>query len=463
MIVRDNESTIGACLESIYPWVDEIVIVDTGSVDRTPEICRQFGARMFEFAWCDDFSAARNESLRHARGEWIFWTDSDDVVPEEQGRALRALACGNHDPRCLGYLMQVQCPSERPGEMTVVDQVKLFRRQPELRFEHRIHEQILPAITRAGGTVRSTGIFVVHTGSVQSPATRHKKLERDFRILQLDLEERPNHPFVLFNLGMTCEDAGMYEEAEVHLQQCLNVSGVHESHVPKAWALLINSLRGQGRLDDAVAAANDAISLFPDDHELLFRRAVIQQDRGRHQAAVDDYRRILNGSEHFKPRSTDPAISGYKAHHNLAESLRALEQFEAAIEHWGHAIRLQPLFPVAWKNLGSTYRDMRRVDDLKQLVKSVPDDASLRSTRALLAAHLFGIQGDLEALDRVLRSAWNDTYDADCLHELAKVLFAKGELATAIPVLEELLSRYPDDATARRNLEKARSILKERK
>ncbi len=63
MIVRDNEDTIEACLDSIYPWVDEINIVDTGSRDRTPEICRRYGARMFTFPWCDDFSAARNVSL----------------------------------------------------------------------------------------------------------------------------------------------------------------------------------------------------------------------------------------------------------------------------------------------------------------------------------------------------------------------------------------------------------------
>ena len=86
MIVRDSARTLPACLESIRPWVDEMVIVDTGSVDETPRIVESFGGRLFHFPWCDDFSAARNESLRHARGDWLFWMDSDDTIPPECGR-----------------------------------------------------------------------------------------------------------------------------------------------------------------------------------------------------------------------------------------------------------------------------------------------------------------------------------------------------------------------------------------
>src|SRR5205823_1637832 len=76
MIVRDNARAIRPCLESIRPWVDEMVVVDTGSTDETPRIVEAFGGRLSHFAWCDDFAAARNESLQHARGDWIFWMDS---------------------------------------------------------------------------------------------------------------------------------------------------------------------------------------------------------------------------------------------------------------------------------------------------------------------------------------------------------------------------------------------------
>jgi GT2 family glycosyltransferase len=80
VIARDEENNLPRCLESVRGVFDEIVVVDTGSTDRTIEIARSFGAKVFEFAWVDDFAAARNEALSHATGDYAFWLDADDVV-----------------------------------------------------------------------------------------------------------------------------------------------------------------------------------------------------------------------------------------------------------------------------------------------------------------------------------------------------------------------------------------------
>ena len=92
MIVRDEQENLPACLGSVRGIFDEVVVVDTGSKDRTREIARDFGARVFEFAWIDDFAAARNEALSHATGDYAFWLDADDVVdPPERENLLRLL------------------------------------------------------------------------------------------------------------------------------------------------------------------------------------------------------------------------------------------------------------------------------------------------------------------------------------------------------------------------------------
>jgi glycosyltransferase involved in cell wall biosynthesis len=227
MIVRDNAATLRPCLESIRPWVDEMVIVDTGSKNETPQIVEEFGGRLFNFPWIDDFSAARNESLRHARGNWLFWMDSDDTITDDKGRTLRELAHGEHDANTLGYVMQVHCPaheSDFAEEATVVDHVKMFRSDPRIRFEGRIHEQVLMPIRRLNGDVQWTDIFVIHSGADGSPESRNRKYERDLRILKLDLNERPDHPFVLFNFGMTYNDMGRHDEAVKWLTRCITVS-----------------------------------------------------------------------------------------------------------------------------------------------------------------------------------------------------------------------------------------------
>jgi hypothetical protein len=122
-----------------------------------------------------DGSVARNESFRHARGEWIFWTDSDDVMDSNNGLGMRQLALGAIDPSILGITMKVRCPSiDEDGmeEVTEVDQVKLVLNLPELRWDRRIHEQIIPSIRLVGGEIAMTDLFVTHAGADQTEEGR---------------------------------------------------------------------------------------------------------------------------------------------------------------------------------------------------------------------------------------------------------------------------------------------------
>ena len=94
MIVRNEEKNLPDCLGSAKGLFDEIVVVDTGSTDRTQEIARDFGAKVFEFTWINDFAAARNAALSHATGDYAFWLDADDVLDSHQCDNLRRLLDG---------------------------------------------------------------------------------------------------------------------------------------------------------------------------------------------------------------------------------------------------------------------------------------------------------------------------------------------------------------------------------
>ncbi len=451
MIVRDNEDTIGDCLESIFPWVDELVIVDTGSTDHTPEICRKFGARMFEFPWCDDFSAARNASLEPARGEWIFWMDSDDVIRPEQGKQLRELALGPHASDVLGYVAQVHCPSQEDWQLTVVDHVKLFRNLPELRFEHRIHEQILPAIRRAGGNVAFTDIYVIHSGSCQTPPVRAKKLERDFRILKLDLLERPDHPFVLFNLGMTCEDAGQYAEAEDYLRRSIERAGNGESHLRKAWALRVNCLRALGITTQSLEVMTEAILHFPGDKELLFRRAMLHQDAGQLEEAVADYQRVLNEPQDRTFQSLDPSICGYKAQHNLGIALEALGRTQEAQNCWEEAVKQCPAFQPTWLALIRSciaVGDFERAAAASRKMPGQPSDPP----KAIALALVLESQSSVTEAVAMLEKAGEPNGDCDCLDESARMLISAGRMEEAIPKLQRLREARPYSSAVLHNL-----------
>lgn len=453
LIVRDNAGTIRPCLESIRPWVDEIVVVDTGSTDGTDEICEELGARVFHWAWRDDFAAARNVSFDHARGEWLFWMDSDDTIPEECGRRLRELADGPHPDNVHGYVVQVHCPGRDPSDLTVVDHVKLIRNRPHLRFEFRIHEQIIPAIRRAGGEVAWSDIFVVHSGSDHTPEGQDRKLERDFKLLHLELADRPDHPFVLFNLGMTHADARQYEEAVRCLQRCIKVSQPEESHLRKAYALLVNSLSQAGRADEAWERCRQGRELFPDDKELLFRQAMLQHQLGRLDEAERSYLRVLEEQVERHFMSVDAGIAGYKARHNLAIVYEDMGRLGDAEQQWRMITEECPDYCHGWRGLGGALVKGGNTDAAELLIESLKAKPARRIEGHLLAARLAEHNDDVATARLELDAAIEvDTDNLDARNELCRLLYERGDAGDAAIALERLVEISPDDAAAWHNL-----------
>src|SRR5579859_2923905 len=142
MIVKNEAATLATCLASVAGIVDEIIVVDTGSTDGTQDIARQHGARVFDLPWPDSFAAARNESLRHARGQWLLWLDADEYFNEANRDKLRALLAQLPDDNAAYVLHQRSAAAG--GSATLVGQVRLFRNHSDIRWDYRVHEQILP-------------------------------------------------------------------------------------------------------------------------------------------------------------------------------------------------------------------------------------------------------------------------------------------------------------------------------
>jgi glycosyltransferase involved in cell wall biosynthesis len=355
MIVRDEEPRIASCLRSVAPYVDEMVVVDTGSKDRTREIAYDCGARVFEFAWVDSFAAARNQSLEQARGAWIFWMDADDMLSPECGQKLRELIA-RHPDRLAAYQMQVRIPPG-PGEYssTVVDHVKLFPNRPDLRFEHRIHEQILAALRRAGIPIYFSDIYVTHENYDRSAAGQARKRQRDFHLLELDLADHPDHPFILFNLGMTHLFATKeFEVAAHYLRRSLDGSDWRDSIVRKAYALLTTSRSCQLDWPAAVAANEEGRSYYPDDAELLFQAGQVYQQVGRFEEARGALERLVRGQDDPHYRSVDVGLRTYRGWHELALLFRQMGDTPHCVEVLNRVVEAHPEYEPARRELEVT-------------------------------------------------------------------------------------------------------------
>ena len=238
MIVRDEERNLPHCLESVRGVFDEIVVLDTGSRDRTVEIARSFGARVFDFVWVDDFAAARNAALARATGDYAFWLDADDLIEPPERTKLEALlgrlGRGGEMP---AFVVRCSCDAGPNGEggETVVDHIRLFPVIEGVRWTYRVHEQILPALKRAGLPLQWTDITVRHTGYADRDL-RSRKLERDSRILLEELAERPDDPFTLFNLGSIAIERTEWNDALEYLKRSLARSAPTDSITRKLFA-----------------------------------------------------------------------------------------------------------------------------------------------------------------------------------------------------------------------------------
>jgi tetratricopeptide (TPR) repeat protein len=433
-----------------------MIVVDTGSKDRTKEVATALGARVFEFPWCDDFAAARNESLRHGRGEWLFWMDSDDTIDAENGRKLREVARTESPTNVLGYVMQVHCPGiEADGRIgtTVVDHVKLVRNRPGMRFEFRIHEQILPAIRQANGDVGWTDIFVVHSGSDQTPAGKKRKLARDLRLLHLELLDRPGHPFALFNLGMTYGEMGLDGHAIDILRRCLAVSSTTESHLRKAYALIVNSYMRLHRFQEGWDACAAGRKQFPDDPELLYREAMLSHNFGRLAEAEAAYRAVLTTKHELHFSSIDDGIVGYKARHNLALVLADAGKHNRAEFEWRRILDEKPDYELAWRGLGTAMIRQIKLISAQVLTENLLASTQRRAAGLYLQAELLLARGEWQSATQSLRElvALNSN-DTGPLQLLSQILFERAAADEAAIALEELIHRCPDDAAAHHNL-----------
>ena len=211
MIVKDGEQTLGACLESVKGIADEIVVVDTGSSDRTVEVAREHGARIEHFAWRDDFSAARNASIQMAAGDWVLWMDADDVLPKEEHQKIRkAMARG---PGEAFYFSLENTGADRSR----YPQLRLFPNLPGVRFERPVHEQVVGSLEGLGIRCVRTDIRVVHTGYTTDAITS-KKRRKYLGMMRRWLAAHPEDADVRFRVGHTLYGEGDSQAAELEFK-----------------------------------------------------------------------------------------------------------------------------------------------------------------------------------------------------------------------------------------------------
>lgn len=390
MIVKDEELWLKDCLRSVSSICSESIVVDTGSTDATVTIAEQHGCKVIAFPWGDDFAAARNESLRHASGEWILILDADErFVQEDASLLLQLLTEEGHSQE--GWFLQVQqmlirSHEQEPSVMNVNPLLRLFRNKPQYRFEGTIHEQIAACILREQPSA-SFGISpcrIQHLGYQPSVVQAKGKIARNIELLERIIAREGRQPFHLFNLAVERLRQGEALEAQLLLREGRDITPITATFAPlmiKYEALACALL---GHFEDAIQLCTAGLAVFPEYTDLAFAQSNYHYSIGQRIEA----HRLM-----YKVLEMGPPPAHYHTEAGIATFRAALQLAAWSLqEHaWGNA---DTAYRLALRDAACPSDSWLSAIRLRQIINLVPQQCEEGAT--WLSAHSIEQQSKLQ-------------------------------------------------------------------
>ena len=356
LIVKNEEQRLSECLDSLQTLVDEIIIVDTGSTDRTVAIAKKYQARVFHFEWCDDFSQARNYAIAKAKGEWILVIDADELL--EQGAIATLQQVMQHDDCLAANLLRVEIDAKQTPYSLIS---RLFRNHPAIAFSGIYHESIDQSVTDLQAQEPHWQVLNVevpvlfHYGYTDSEIELKQKYEFAKRLMHKHLEIFPDDSYMHSKLG------ALY----ISRQDCDRAFGIEL--LQKGLALIDNTNQ-----QDLTRC------------ELHFHLGIAHTKNGDLELAKDAYKQVialdvpeltklsayLNLGNIYQELNQKEAIATFElvteiapdypyGYYNLGIALKTSERFIEAIAAYQKAISLEPSYAEAHQNLGVALKKIR--------------------------------------------------------------------------------------------------------
>lgn len=353
MIIKNEEALLPGCLKSVEGLADEVVIVDTGSTDRSVEIARRAGAAVLHEPWANDFSAPLNKALRAAKGQWILRLDGDEELYAEHREKLRQLLA---DESVEGYIFPIV---NLINDRSVVEEeassfIRLFRNRPEYKFEGAIHEQIVPSIVRSrpNALFKQENVRIRHYGYLKEICESKKKPERNMEILRQAVMKEPDNAFIQFNLGIEYRRLQQSADAARHFALAMSHMDPKAGYAPRcvqAYAMTLIELR---RLKEAKEVLEKGQGWYPDYTDLFYLLGVIHFELNENEEAVAAFIRCVEmGDSPAYKYVVLNGIGGYKAHFALGQLYHRMGRLKEALEHYENSYTLfprvlQPLYSI---------------------------------------------------------------------------------------------------------------------
>ena len=274
MIVKNEEKNIEKALGWAKKIAYEQIVVDTGSTDKTVELAQKLGAKVVHFEWINDFGAAKNFAIEQASGNWIAFLDADEYFSDEDAQKLMIfLKRIESDPQMRASYHVLNCAwiqLDKDGNFaSKLDQERVFRNIPSVRYKGRIHEQLS---VRPENIVMVDEIEIMHTGYTDEAFVTTGKIQRNIRLLREDLALYPddyNIKAYLADSLKKSEDEKEREEADVLFSEIVeNKDKVWPDMLRKAYVHFMNKSMQAGDMQKCLELCKEAMLYIPGDPDL---------------------------------------------------------------------------------------------------------------------------------------------------------------------------------------------------
>ncbi|MGG0739523.1 glycosyltransferase [Niallia taxi] len=342
MIVKNEETVLDRCLASIAHIVDEVIIVDTGSTDKTKEIAGKYTSKIYDFEWINDFSAARNYAAEQATGDWILVLDADEYIDEESYKEfIEGLIEDNgiYDK----YGVQILNFTGLYGENLIQNfHDRIYKNNGKISYYRAIHEQ-LHSIDSSPVNSSIARLLIYHSGYLNKTVAEKGKSERNKELIDKEMKETKN-AFDYFNLGNEYFSLAEYDEALKAYSTAYSLKSAYNlSWVSSTVIQIIACLLQLKKYNDALNVINDSIELYPGSYEMVALKGEVCFLRGQFDDAKFHFNQIIEHPTEYNHTILRPDLKELLPNRRLGEIYFYEKNYEKAIYHYVSVLNINKL------------------------------------------------------------------------------------------------------------------------
>ena len=391
MIVKNEETSLPKCLGSVNNFVDEIVVLDTGSTDKTPQIAQQFGAKVYYFPWNNNFSSARNEALKYVTGDWILVLDADETLTDEIIPLLKTVI-SKEEYLVINLVRQEVGSTQSPYSLVS----RLFRYHPNISFDRPYHALIDDSVTAILTQEPHwqigylPGVAILHTGYQKAVINEQNKYAKAAAAMEEFFASHPNDAYVCSKLGALYMQMGKIDAGMELLNRGLNQligNQVNEEEKPLN---KLKILRPQKVTVDFDEDINYDIL-----YELHYHLGIAHTNLQNLPSAITNYQSAVK-----LPIYPLLKLGGYN---NLGNLLKITGDLPGAKIAYETAIKIDPNFVIGYYNLGMVCKAMglftEAIDCYNHAINLNPDYAEAYQNLGVVLLKIGDVSGSLEAFE----------------------------------------------------------------